>query len=85
MDEYLIKNTTREQRERIVSESLGNIDGQCDGCMARIVDMYDDYIYGKKELAEINASFHRGYIHGDDPAAREAPCCNIHLPSPLDP
>ncbi len=65
MEEYLIKNTTREQREKIVADSIGNIDGQCDGCMARLVDMYDDYIEGRKELSEINASFRRGYVHGD--------------------
>ncbi len=34
MDSILIKDTTREERERIVAESLGNISGSCDGCMA---------------------------------------------------
>ena len=28
----LIKDTTREERERIVEESIGNISGSCDGC-----------------------------------------------------
>ena len=32
MVKYLIKDTTREERERIVAESLGNIDASCDGC-----------------------------------------------------
>ena len=30
---YLIKETTREEREKIVAESLGNIEANCDGCM----------------------------------------------------
>lgn len=41
MEEYLIKNTTREQRERIVMESLGNIDALCDGCASGIIEMYE--------------------------------------------
>ena len=31
---YLIKDTTKEEREQIVKESLGNIEANCDGCMA---------------------------------------------------
>ena len=31
---YLISETTREEREQIVAESLGNIEANCDGCMA---------------------------------------------------
>ncbi len=61
-EELLIRNTTRQQRQKIVEDSLGVIDGQCDGCMARIIDMYDDYIDGKKELAEVNASFSARYV-----------------------
>lgn len=33
MSGYLIKDTTKEQREQIVSDSLGNISVSCDGCM----------------------------------------------------
>lgn len=32
MKSYLIADTTREEREQIVEESLGNISGSCDGC-----------------------------------------------------
>lgn len=63
---YLISETTREERERIVAESLGNIDANCDGCMVGLADMYQDYIDGKKELREINMAFNAGYIKGDD-------------------
>lgn len=50
----LIADTTKEERERIVAESIGNIDGSCDGCMAGIANMYQDYIDGKKEIKDIN-------------------------------
>jgi hypothetical protein len=51
---YLISETTKEEREQIVKDSLGNIDVNCDGCMAGLADMYQDYIDGKKELREIS-------------------------------
>ena len=60
----LIRDTTKEQRERIVADSVGNINGLCDGCSPGIIEMYQDYIDGKKELREINAEFRRGYTTG---------------------
>ena len=60
----LIRDTTREERERIVAESIGNISGLCDGCSPGIVEMYQDYIDGKKELRDINAEFRAGYLSG---------------------
>ena len=66
MVKYLIKDTTREERERIVAESLGNIDASCDGCSSGIVEMYQDYIDGKKELREISMEFNARYISGED-------------------
>ena len=63
---YLIKDTTREERERIVEESLGNISGTCDGCSAGLVEMYQDYIDGKRELKEINMSFRARYVSGQE-------------------
>ena len=44
---YLISETTKEEREKIVADSLGNIDANCDGCMAGLADMYQDYIDGR--------------------------------------
>ena len=41
---YLIKDTTRAEREQIVAESLGNIEATCDGCMSGLAEMYQDYI-----------------------------------------
>lgn len=61
---YLIKDTTKEEREQIVAESLGNLDGACDGCAAGLADMYQDYIDGKRELREINMEFRANYMSG---------------------
>ena len=65
MPGYLIKDTTKEERKQIVEESLGNISANCDGCMAGLADMYQDYIDGKKEIREINMEFNARYVHGD--------------------
>lgn len=67
---YLIKDTTREERERIVEESLGNISAACDGCSAGILEMYQEYIDGKKELREINMEFHARYVSGKEAPER---------------
>ena len=64
MKSLLIKDTTKEEREQIVAESIGNINGACDGCAAGLADMYQDYIDGKCELKEINMSFRSGYVSG---------------------
>ncbi len=62
MPGYLIKDTTKEEREQIVAESLGNISASCDGCSAGIIEMYQDYIDGRKELRDINMEFHARYV-----------------------
>ena len=54
---YLIKDTTKEERQKIVEDSLGNISANCDGCMAGLAEMYQDYIDGEKEIREINMEF----------------------------
>ncbi|MCR5311168.1 MAG: purine biosynthesis protein PurH [Lachnospiraceae bacterium] len=64
MTSILIKDTTREEREQIVAESIGNIGGACDGCMAGLAEMYQDYIDGKKEIREINMEFRANYESG---------------------
>ena len=73
---YLISETTREEREKIVAESLGNIEASCDGCMAGLAEMYQAYIDGKRELREINMEFSARYIKGDDMPGRET--CNYY-------
>ncbi|MCQ2238334.1 MAG: hypothetical protein MJZ73_03785 [Bacteroidaceae bacterium] len=62
MKSLLIKDTTVSERAQIVREALG-CDTDCEG--VDLSDMYDDYIYGLKELADINMEFsqkHAGEI-----------------------
>lgn len=66
----LIQDTTREERERIVHESIGYMESACDGCSAGLADMYQDYIDGKKELREINMEFNARYVSGSDGPSR---------------
>ena len=53
----LIRETTKKEREKIVYDSLGNMNGSCDGCASGLADMYQDYIDGRKEIREINMEF----------------------------
>ncbi len=69
----LIADTTRDERERIVKESIGNINGACDGCMSGLADMYQDYIDGKREIRDINMSFNAQYESGEEEPMR--PSC----------
>lgn len=57
MKSLLIKDTTISERIDIIRESLNFGDGECEGI--DMEDMYDDYIYGRKELYEINMEFSR--------------------------
>ena len=57
MRSILIRDTTREEREHIVADSIGNINGACDGCAAGLAEMYQDYIDGRKEIRDINSEF----------------------------
>lgn len=54
MKSLLIKDTTISERAQIVREALG-AESDCEGI--DLSDMYDDYIYGFKEIAEINLEF----------------------------
>jgi hypothetical protein len=67
---YLISETTKEEREQIVKDALGNIEANCDGCMAGLAEMYQDYIDGRNELRQINMEFNARYIKDDDMPGR---------------
>ena len=60
MKSTLIKDTTKEERIAIIREWLPMDDGT-DDCDIDLWDMYNDYINGKKEIAEINAEFQAGF------------------------
>lgn len=70
MKSYLIKDTTREERERIVSESIGQIEAACDGCAPGVAEMYQAYIDGEKELREINREYVARYVSGREGPTR---------------
>ena len=72
MKSILIKDTTREEREQIVAESIGNIDSACDGCSPGLAEMYQDYIDGKKELRQINMEFNARYVSGMEKPGRSS-------------
>lgn len=61
MKSLLIKDTTRKEREQIVADSIGNIDGACDGCAAGLAEMYKEYIDGKREIRDINMGYMKEY------------------------
>ena len=75
MEEYLIKNTTREQREQIVKESLGHTALGCDAAMAGY-DLYQPYIEGIKELREITMEYQAQYVR--DMEREERGRCNLY-------
>lgn len=57
MKSLLIKDTTREEREQIVADSIGSIEAACDGCAPGVIEMYQAYIDGVKELREVNREY----------------------------
>lgn len=60
MKSTLIKDTTKEERIALIKQWLP-IDDGLEDCEIDLWDMYDDYINGKKEISEINASFQANY------------------------
>jgi hypothetical protein len=67
-ESILIKDTTREQRIKIVMRSLNICGDICEGCskcdgltgLGDPMDTYKPYIDGEKEISEINAEIHVG-------------------------
>ena len=64
MKSLLIADTTKAEREQIVADAIGNVDGLCDGCAPGLRRMYQDYIDGVKELRQINMEFRARYTSG---------------------
>ena len=64
MQSILIKDTTREERIKIVAKALAVCGGACDFCGAcddigggRTESFYQPYIDGEKEISELNAEY----------------------------
>ena len=68
----LIAETTREEREAIVADALGSLEGACDGCAPGLARMYDAYIEGKMELREVNRLFSARYVRGSEGPERQS-------------
>jgi hypothetical protein len=69
LEQYLVRNTTRQEREKIIRDSLGCGGGGCENCSACGVygagdplDMYQPYIEGLKEIEDINREFKARYF-----------------------
>jgi hypothetical protein len=69
MQSILIKDTTRQQREEIVRQALGACGTPCSDCSGcdnlgggRAEQIYQPYIDGKKEIAQINEEFRTGLV-----------------------
>lgn len=63
MEKFLIKNTTRAQREQIVKDALGYSEFGCDDCGGRYgYDFYEPYIDGEKEISELTQAFRASYV-----------------------
>jgi hypothetical protein len=68
-EQFLIKNTTREEREQIVRSALSCGGGGCENCSSCGVygagdpyDMYQPYVDGFKEIDEINREYRARYL-----------------------
>lgn len=71
MRSILIKDTTREERIRIVSQALSACGSSCEFCNGcdnmgggRVETIYQPYIDGEKEIAEINREYRAGLTRG---------------------
>lgn len=69
MSSLLIKDTTRAQREQIIRQSMDCGEG-CENCSSCWLgggspfEMYQDYIEGRREIAEINAEYRARFVRG---------------------
>ena len=68
MKSILIKDTTKEEREEIIRQSLDCGGGGCENCSSCWLgggspwDMYQDYIDGKKEIREIYMEYNARFL-----------------------
>ena len=82
MKSIKIKDTTREERIQIIRESVGDeyYGGGCDNYgVGDAEEMYQAYIDGEKEIAQINAEYRARYVKGDmmDEAESRTPGCGM--------
>jgi hypothetical protein len=61
----LIKDTTKEERIALIKQWIPDDDGLID-CDMDLWDIYDDYIKGIREVAEINAGMSGIFMTEED-------------------
>jgi len=71
MKSILIKDTTKEEREKIIYQSLAVCGSACDFCSGcdnlgggRVESLYQAYIDGEKEISEINMEYQSRLVRG---------------------
>lgn len=58
-----IADTTREERIEIIKTSLAYYEDSCEGSVGfDVMTMYQPYIDGEKEIAQINMEFRSGLV-----------------------
>ena len=66
MKDYSIANTTKSERIELIKQWLPADDGFDDSGDMDLWDIYADYINGKREIAEINASLTGAFYTEED-------------------
>lgn len=61
MDQYLIANTTKQQRIELIRSWTPEDEAMDENCVD-LWEMYRDYIEGTKEITECNAAFKANYF-----------------------
>lgn len=80
MSGYLIKDTTKEERIALI-RSWQEPDDCVGGSGIDLFDMYDAYIKGEKEIAQINAEFQTDYVKSEESLEPDEPEMNSNSTS----
>ena len=70
MRSILIKDTTKEEREQIIRDSM-DCGGGCENCSSCWLGggspwgIYQDYIDGKREIRDINMEYRAHFVSGE--------------------
>ena len=59
-NKYLIKDTTKSERIELIKQ--WEEDSGCEDSGFDLMEYFRDYIDGKKEISEVNASYNASYI-----------------------
>lgn len=74
MSRFLIANTTREQREKIVKDALGYNEVGCEEGGRFGYEFYEPYINGEKEISELTQEYTASYVRGGNNSRNTSGC-----------